>query len=224
MTPAPPPSTPDRRQVRLRTVIVEDETMIRQMLAMCLEQHADLELVGQAATFEIAQSLLEQHAPEAMILDLGLAGKSGLSLALHALNKLPNIRILAVTATRDGAAVRQALDSGIVGFVSKGESFEILQTALTHLARGEPYYSPVALKLLRSNLSTPSPVVNSLTPREREVLCESARGFSVKEIASNLQISENTVKTHRKNLLQKLAVHDVVALTHFAVRNGLVSI
>lgn len=194
------------------------------MLAMCLEHHSELELVGQAATIENARSLIEQLAPEAMILDLGLSGESGLQLAIQALRQFPNLRILAVTATRDGAAVRQALDTGIVGFVSKGEPFEVLQKALTHLAKGEPYYSPAALKLLRVNLTKASSKLNGLTPREREVLCESARGYSVKEIASNLRISENTVKTHRKNLLQKLALHDVVALTHFAVRNGLVSV
>ena len=216
-----PPSSPD---APLRTVIVEDEMMIRQMLAMCLDGLPELNLVGQAASIPEAQALLTKFHPQAMILDLGLAGQSGLDLAINALERFPALRILAVTATRDGASVRQALDSGITGFVSKGESFDILQTALSHLASGEVYYSPAALKLLRGNLVTPSPKLNSLTPRERDVLCESALGLSIKEIATKLAISENTVKTHRKNVLHKLELHDVVALTHFAVRHGLVSI
>ena len=218
---AKPPSPPPER---IRIGVVEDEMMIRQMLAMCLNQHSSFELVGQAANVPEARQMILTQSPHALILDLGLGGQSGLSFAVEALEKIPDLRILAVTATHDGSAVRNALDLGVTGFVSKGESFEVLQTALDHLAQGRAYYSPSALKLLRNNLSTPPPAFEQLTPRERDVLRESALGLSVKEIGTKLSISENTVKTHRKNVLQKLDLHDVVALTHYAVRHGLVSL
>lgn len=198
--------------------------MIRHMIAMSLERHAGFDLVGQAEDLISARNELKNHEPDVMILDLHLRGDSGLNLVPEALTTNPKLRILAVTASQDGAAVRQALDAGILGFVSKGEPYEIFQNALEHLAAGLPFYSPAALKLLRGNLPAHDSPLGLLTAREKEILRESASGLSVKEIASKLNLSANTVKTHRKNVLQKLELHDVVSLTRFAVRHGLVTV
>ncbi|WP_221030099.1 response regulator [Actomonas aquatica] len=208
----------------LRAIVVEDEAMIRQMVGMAISRQAQFQLVGEAATAAEARRLFQQHEPAVMICDVGLPDQSGLDLARDLLQAHPGLRILAVTARRDGAAVRAALDSGILGFVSKGEPYDILVTALEQIAAGLPFYSPEALALLRGGLSTDAEAVGLLTAREKEVVAESARGFTVKEISHRLGISENTVKTHRKNVLQKLDLHDVVSLTHFAVRHGLVSV
>ncbi len=209
---------------KLRTVVVEDEAMIRQMLGMAVQRQSRFELVGEAASATEARQLLSTQRPEVMICDLGLPDQSGLELAGEALRLNPDLRVIAVTARREGAAVRAALDSGILGFVSKGEAYDILVVALQQIAAGQPYYSPGALALLRSGIASSGDALGLLTAREREVVGESARGFTVKEISQRLQISENTVKTHRKNALQKLDLHDVVSLTHFAVRHGLVTV
>ncbi|MCF3649407.1 LuxR C-terminal-related transcriptional regulator [Synoicihabitans lomoniglobus] len=209
---------------RLRAVVVEDEVMFRQMVGMAIARLPRYELVGEAANAAEASNLLINADPDVAVLDLGLPDESGIDLARRALGDAPNLRILAITARRDGTAVRAALDVGILGFVSKGESYDILLTALNQVASGLPFYSPSALTLLREGLTQSSDQLQLLTPRERDVVCESARGFSVKEISHRLGISENTVKTHRKNVLQKLDLHDVVALTHFALRHGLVTL
>ena len=197
--------------------------MIRQMLTMALERHGRFEFIGEASDASSARKLTRATKPEVIVLDVGLPGESGLSLARDLIAENPDLRILAVTASRESAAVRHALDTGILGFVSKGEDFEVLTAGLDHLARGEAFYSPQALAMLRHHFPQCADQLSLLTPREREVLRESALGFSIKEISSRLGISENTAKTHRKNVLQKLGLHDVVALTRFAVREGLVS-
>lgn len=195
--------------------------MLRQMGGMAVHRLPRYELVGDASNAAEANALLISADPDVAILDLGLPDESGLDLARRALSDAPNLRIPAITARRDTCAVRATLDTGILRFVSKGEAHAILIAALNQLADGLPFYSPAALKLLRGGLNQPNDDVKLLTPRERDIVCESARGFTVKEISHRLDISENT---HRKNVLQKLNLHDVVALTHFAVRHGLVSV
>jgi DNA-binding NarL/FixJ family response regulator len=208
-----------------RAVIVEDETLVRELLLLHLRDHPRFELAGVAADGAEGLALCELTRPDVVLLDLMLPTMNGTEVADRLRATVPDARILAMSAVREPALIRAAIGAGIRGFIEKRASVETLIEALITVASGGQYFGREALAAISDPADSEGlALLKLLTRREIEVLREVARGHSVKEISAALAISENTVKMHRKNLMQKLGAHDAVGLARFALRHRLVSL
>lgn len=207
-----------------RVLIVEDDAMLSSLLARAIEREADLSLIGIATTLAEAQQLTANNPPDLVLLDLSLGrgpdAESGWRLLEDWADTLPKPQWIVVTGQPETAHLRRALDLELAGYVTKSEPFETLLAALREVREGRQYYSSGALRLLVEQPAA-APRLNQLTPRERDVLRAAGDGLSVRQTAARLELSENTVKTHRKNLMAKLDLHDAVAMARYALAAGL---
>jgi DNA-binding NarL/FixJ family response regulator len=207
----------------IRTVIIEDETLVRLLLGGMLKSDPRFHLEGEAQDGESGIALCLEKKPDLVLLDVLIPKKSGPEVATRLLKELPDTRILVVSARQEPAIIRGILQTGVHGFVDKRQRPTFLKDAILEVARGRTFYSDTAqdiLKEMSSNLElrlTPS----VLSPREIEILTHVAKGLRTKEITTELNISEATVKTHRYNIMRKLDVHDIAGLTRYAFDQGL---
>jgi DNA-binding NarL/FixJ family response regulator len=208
----------------LRVAVVEDDAMLSSLLARAIQRESDMAWTGAAATIDEALALFVAQRPELVLLDLRLGREphaaDGWQLFEQWPQSVPSPRWIVVTGQPEAAHLRRALDVGVAGYVTKSEPFEVLLAALREVREGRQYYSVGALKLLMDQPAA-SPGLAQLTPRERDVLRLAGEGLSVRQAAARLEISEETVKTHRKSLMRKLDLHDTVAVTRFAIGAGL---
>lgn len=208
----------------LRVAVVEDDTMLSSLLARAIQRESDMAWTGAAATMAEAEALFVAQRPELVLLDLRLGKKphaaDGWQLFERWPESVPAPRWIVVTGQPEAAHLRRALDAGVQGYVTKNESFDVLLAALREVREGRQYYSVGALKLLMDQPAA-SPGLDQLTPRERDVLRLAGEGLSMRQAAVRLDISESTVKTHRKSLMRKLDLHDGVALARYAIGAGL---
>ncbi len=206
----------------VRVALIEDETLIQQLLSLSFQQDPDFEFLGASEDGPAGIEFCLDVKPDVVLVDMILPSLSGVEV-VDRLNGA-GLRCLAMSALKDPGLIRSALQAGALGFVEKRAPVEDLKKGLKRVASGERYLGEEAIHAMTLQEDEPeSRKIKSLTRREREVLREVARGYSVKEISSRLFISENTVKMHRKNLLQKLGVHDAVGLARFALKHHLVN-
>jgi len=213
---------------RRRIVIVEDQTLMREGLRMLLSGQAHLEVVGEGVDGREAVHLAERLQPELMVLSLSLPGFEG-SESLRAVRRVsPGTRILALAIDRTEESICSALQAGACGYVMKDSSGEELFLAIDSLLAGEKYLTPaiaatVVTHFLGNRKPRPVPAATEdLSDREREVLRLVAEGHRSKTIAEALGLSPKTVEKHRTNLMKKLGLTSVQALTALAIRKGLV--
>jgi DNA-binding NarL/FixJ family response regulator len=186
-------------------MIVDDHPIVRDGLKTYLSLQPDLEVVAESGDADAALVLARETRPELVLLDLRLASASGLDLlpALLALESAPQVVIL--SSFLDSAALREAMRLGATGYLLKHVGPGTLVERMRAALRGEVVLDPAAVELLARPPSSP---LDSLTPREREVLACVARGMSNKQVAKALAIAEKTVKTHVSSVLEKLGVRD----------------
>jgi DNA-binding NarL/FixJ family response regulator len=196
----------------IRAVIVDDHQILREGVRLLLSQGSEtpaIEVVGEAADGAEAIALLESKKPDVVVLDLALPGVLGIEVCKRA--HASGIRVVILTMHVSSEHIRRARDAGADGYVVKGSGVSELAKAIRVVVAGGAGPFP----LLAPDL------ISKLTAREREVLIEVAQGHSNREIAVHLGISVHTVNTHRIHVMEKLEVHDAVALTRLAVGAGL---
>lgn len=212
----------------IRIVLAEDHHLVRQAIHALLERANDMAIVGEAADGQDALELVQELRPDVLLLDIAMPRLDGLQTAARVRSLNLPTQVVMLSMHQDEATVRQALQSGALGYVLKGSVYEELLLAIRAVSRGEPYLAPaVAAIVLQDFLSRQSAAghttaASRVTPREREVLQAIAEGRTNSEIAVLLGISVRTVERHRGNILAKLNVHDVVSLLHVARRSGLI--
>lgn len=200
-----------------KALVVEDQTTLRELLKELLEDHAGY-VVQAAATGAEARAALEARKFDLVLLDLVLPDMHGFEL----LGLLPkSTRCLVLTAQARPAVVKEAMQRGAHGVVTKGAPLRELREAIDRIGMGGVYYSSETSQLLREASFAPSRD-EQLTERQREILRAVASGLSSKEIATRLSLSEKTVANHRARIMERLGVHDVAGLTRYAVSLGLV--
>lgn len=203
-----------------RVVVVDDQTVFREMLVEILSADPRFEVVGQLGTAREAIDALPRLMPDLLVLDAVLPDLPGLDVLSALLPKQRRrLAVLLVTAQEKPALVKQALERGVQGVVMKGTPLRDLKEALTRVSAGGTYFCPTSSELLRKSAldgkqSTP------LTARERQVLQLVAQGLSSKEIASELALSEKTVANHRMHIRDKLELRDVASFTRYAIEQG----
>ena len=206
-------------------MIIEDQTVVREMLMHVIEDKLNYSVVATASTGKEGVELALQHQPDILILDIKLPDISGVEVLYRLKNSYPEIKILVFSGKIEGKIARCLVRDGVRGFVSKNENMSQLKTALEIIARGETCFSHEFNDALITALKNPEVTVDQmammLTDREREVAVMIAKSFSSKEVAVELNISVKTAQNHRTNLMRKLNVHDSAGVIRFVIRQGL---
>ena len=206
----------------IRVLIADDHSVVREGLRMFLGRDPELEVVGEAADGREAVERSRQLRPDVVLMDLLMPVMDGITAISVIRNELPEIEVIALTSVLESAAVVGAVRAGAIGYLLKDTQAPELRRAIKAAAAGQVQLSPQASAYLMREVRTPE-MTEVLTEREMEVLRLLVQGQSNKEIARDLQIAEDTVKTHVKHILAKLGVQSRTQAVLGAIRLGLVS-
>ncbi len=214
---------------KVRILIAEDHTILREGLRALLLGEQDFEVVGEAEDGREAIRRIEELTPDLVLMDLSMPRMSGLDAIRELKKRHPKTKILALTVHKTEEYVLECLKAGADGYVLKDATHSELTTAIKSVLMGKRYLSPgVSDQVIEGYLEGRRDVVvasvwDTLTQREREVLKLIAEGYKNKDVADYLCISLKTVEKHRANLMRKLNLHNAAALTAFAMEKGLVT-
>jgi two-component system NarL family response regulator len=224
---------PERtNEERLRVLIVDDHALFRRGLQMVLKQESDLDVVGEAGDGMEAVEKAQELMPDVVLMDVRMPGQSGIKATEQIRELLPHVKILMLTISDEEADLYDAIKAGASGYLLKEISIDDVAEAVRSVWNGQSRISPsMASKLLtefaamskradeRQQLPAPR-----LTEREMDVLKLVAQGLNNRDIARDLFISENTVKNHIRNILEKLHLHSRMEAVVYAVREKLLEI
>jgi DNA-binding NarL/FixJ family response regulator len=216
----------------LRVLVCDDHALFRRGLQMVLEQEPDLELVGEASDGVEAVQKAQELMPDVVLMDVRMPRRSGIEAAGDIKDMLPHVKILMLTISDEEADLYEAIKAGASGYLLKEIPIDEVAEAIRSVWAGQSRISPsMASKLLTefaamSKASSEKPQVPAprLTDREMEVLKLVAQGLNNRDIAKRLFISENTVKNHIRNILEKLHLHSRMEAVVYAVREKLLEI
>lgn len=222
----------DTSEDRIRVMICDDHALFRRGLIMVLEAEDDIEIVGEAEDGRDAVERVADIVPDVVLMDVRMPEIDGIEATRMIADRAPSAKILMLTVSDEESDLYEAIKAGATGYLLKEISIEEVASAVRAVVSGQSLISPsMASKLLTefTNLakradertSVPTP---RLTERELEVLRLVAQGMSNREIAGELYISENTVKNHVRNILEKLHLHTRMEAVMYAVREKLLDI
>jgi DNA-binding NarL/FixJ family response regulator len=211
-----------------RVLIVDDETIFRDGLFALIAANPGYETVETVDDISASFQAVRDSKPHIVILDPNRAGDDGIRALTKIRTGYPDARLLVLSKTAENDQLHRAFSAGADGYVLKDDSRTELFTALQYLSNGEPYVSPIVCRQLidcfvnawhaQKKLSAP----NVLTPREQQVIRLIAQGRRTREIAEHYSLSPKTVDKHRTNLMKKLNLHSISAVTVYAMEHGLV--
>lgn len=210
----------------LRTAIVEDEIILKDLLGAILKNDGNFEVVGSYERGEDLLKEIHEIQPEILITDYRLPGLNGAEIVKRVKNKHPETRCVLLSAYFSVKSIDQALKSGAEGMIEKGVSLQEMVDTLHRISQGESYYSNRIINLVREAMRRPQRdnPLSLLSTREREILRHIAEGYSTRQIAEQLKITTKTAETHRAHITRKLNIRGIADLTRFAIAEGLVSI
>jgi two-component system response regulator NreC len=214
---------------RKRIVIAEDHTILREGLKALLSSSPEIQIAGEAADGREAVRLALELKPDMLLMDLSMPRMSGMEAIREIRKQVPGIRILVLTVHKSEEYVLAALQAGADGYILKDATRAELLMAIETVLSGKHYLTPeVSGKVIEGYLEGKKGVRtdsswDSLTLREKEILKLIAEGYKNKQIAEFLCISPKTVEKHRDNLIKKLDLHNIAALTAYAMERGLVT-
>ncbi len=216
----------------IRVLVVDDHALFRRGLEMVLQQEPDIEVVGEASDGAEALDKAVQTTPDIVLMDVRMPRRGGIDACTAIKDAVPSAKIIMLTISDEEADLYEAIKAGAMGYLLKEISIEEVASAIRAVAEGQSLISPsMAAKLLtefasmvkrtddRQQVLTPR-----LTDREMEVLRLVAKGLNNRDIAKELFISENTVKNHIRNILEKLQLHSRMEAVVYAVREKLLEI
>lgn len=207
------------RNDTIRVLVVEDHNVVRQGLVALINVTEGLEVVGEAADGTEAIAQFRKHQPDITLIDLRLPKLGGVDAITAIRKETPHARFIVLTTYDGDEDIYRALKAGAKAYLLKGMTSEELMTAIRAVHAGKSHIPQAIAERLAERMG-----VEELTPREYDVLEQIVQGRSNKEIGSELDISEATVKTHINNLLAKLGVTDRTQAATAAIRRGLVPI
>ncbi len=209
-------------------LIVEDDPTFRAMLAAAVAAAGDMRLVGVAADLPEGLRLLDQQAPDVLLVDIGLPSGSGIDLIRYAKQRLPQCESMVVTVFADDQWVVECIAAGATGYLLKGSrDVDIVQQIRLLLEGGSPISPAIARRLLMQMNHKPDgaapalPTAMTLSEQEQRVLSLCAKGYNYKEIAPLMGLAHSTVETYVKRIYQKLQVHSKTQALHEARKSGL---
>jgi len=205
---------------KISVLLVDDHALVRRGFRRILEDDEGITVKGEASDGEEAVRLARQLHPDVVVMDCALPGMNGLAATRKILENNPKTAVLMLSMHSEDTWVRQSLEAGARGYMLKNAVDLELVTAIRRVAAGEEVLDPQIAR--RANLKGERET--GLTVRELEVLQLIVTGLSNKEIASQLNLSANTVAVHRANIMDALGIHKTAELVVYAIRNGLVNV
>ena len=214
----------------IRVLVVDDQELFRRGLTMLLAVESGIEVVGEASDGVEGTSLAERTAPDVVLLDIRMPRRSGIEACVAIKESVPSAKIVMLTVSDEEADLYEAVKSGAAGYLLKDSSIEEVAQAVRVVADGQSLISPsMAVKLIDEFKQMLRPERDHvpglrLTDRELEVLRLVAKGMNNREIAKELYISDNTVKNHVRNILEKLQLHSRMEAVMYAVKEKLLDL
>jgi len=205
---------------QISVLLVDDHSLVRRGFRRMLEDEPDINVVGEASDGEEAVKLARSLKPQVIVMDCALPGINGLEATRKILKLAPETLVLMLSMHTEETWVRQALAAGARGYVLKNAMDLELGSAIRRIVEGET----VVDAQLSQTENLKGERNAGLTPREMQILKLICDGKSNKEIASDLELSANTVAVHRANIMDALGIHKTAELVVYAIRNGLVNV
>jgi len=214
---------------KIRILLVDDHTILRQGLRSILEHQADLEVTAEAENGRQAVELVRQLRPDVVVMDIAMPLLNGILATEQIRRETRCTQVLILTQHENEEHIRRSLAAGASGYLLKDVDSEELISAIRAVHQGESILSPAVTRLviedyLRWGDIRPEETSNGLTPRESEILQLIAEGNTNKQIAEILCISIKTVQAHRSNLMNKLDLHDRAELIKYAIQKKIIEI
>ena len=214
---------------KIRVLLVDDHTIVREGISTLLELSPEIEVVGEAANGQEALELVAEFEPDVVLMDLAMPVMGGLEATRNICREFPEIGVLILTQYEDKEHVFAILEAGAHGFLNKSAASSELISAIRSVYRGESHLSPSATKYLvdgyrlETNIKKRRDPYEQLTAREREVLRLLAEGHTAREVADMLVISPKTVDSHRTRFMAKLDLRNRAELIKYALRKKIIS-
>jgi DNA-binding NarL/FixJ family response regulator len=215
---------------KIKVLIVDDHTLVRDGIRALLALVADVKVVGEAANGKEALEKVKKLAPDVVLMDLAMPIMSGLESTRRIRKRFPGTKVLALTQYEDREYIVPTIEAGARGFVSKTAAFSELASAIQAVYQGGSFLSPIAAAAVveecqqKVSAEGETDSYQNLTDREREMLKLVAEGYTAREIADMLVISLRTVETHKTNLMKKLNIRNKADLIRFAIRKGIITV
>ena len=214
---------------RLRILLGDDHTLLRQGLRKILQERPDWDVVAEAGDGREAVRQALALQPDVAILDIGMPLMNGIEATRQIVRRRPDTHVLILSMHANEAYIIQALKAGAKGYLLKDSADTELIRGVAAVASGKSFFSPAVAKVMLDDYVRHlaekgiADRFDSLSEREREIFQLVAEGHSTKEIAELLSVSPATIETHRAHVLQKLDVHNTAELVLYAVRRGVIS-
>ncbi len=214
---------------KIRILIADDHGIVRKGLRLQLEQHEELEVVGEAADGREAVRAAEELGPDIVIMDIAMPNLNGIDAAAQMVKRNSQLRVIILSMHSDESYLTRALTAGVKGYLLKETADLDLYRAVQAVAQGKVFFSPtIANTLLEDYMRQLQQrglrdSYDLLSDREKEILQLLAEGKSNKEVATTLDLSTYTVETHRTHIMQKLNLHSAADIVLYAVRTKIIS-
>jgi len=214
---------------KIRVLVVDDHTIVRDGICALLALAGDIEVVGEAANGREALDMVEELTPDVVLMDIAMPVMGGLEATRRIRREFPGTKVLVLTQYDDKEFVFPVIEAGACGFISKiAASSELIQ-GIHSVYRGDSFLSPSVAKIVVEDYQQVASMrdrhdpYEQLTDRERDVLKLVAEGYTTQQIADMLIISPKTVEGHKTNLMAKLDIHNRVDLVKYALRKGIIT-
>jgi two-component system response regulator NreC len=215
---------------KIRILLAEDHTIVRQGLSALLRSEPDMEVAGEASDGLEAIEMAKKLIPDVVLMDIAMRNLNGLEATRKIKKLFPHMKVLVLTMYDNEEWVFQILKAGASGYLIKDSAMTDLTSAIRAIHQGDSYLSPSISKkvideyIRKAEMGEKNSVDDLLSDRERGILQLIAEGQSVTQIASLLCISKKTVEAHKTHIMEKLNIHDKVGLIKYAIRTGLIKI
>lgn len=216
---------------KIKIILVDDHEIVRDGIKSLLLNNENIEIISEASNSEELYKSLGSNAPDLIIMDISLPGKSGIEITKELSDESPELKVLILSMFTEEEFIFNAIKAGAKGYLPKNSKQEDLIKAINIIQNGEEFFSPLIsevvmksyIKKIRSKKNI-NPNQNNLSTRELEVLKLIAEGITNKEISEKLFISIRTVETHKTHILQKLNLKSTVDLVKYAIKNEIIKL
>lgn len=211
----------------IEIMIADDHNLIREGIKQLLELDGNMKIVSEAANGIECLNKLEDFVPDVLLLDINMPEKNGLEVLYEIKQKEYDTKVIILTMYNEAKYLLKAVDLGVDGYILKDSKSDELKKAIKYVVLGEKYIQQSLIPVLNNcqiNRDIDKDKINLLTKKEMEVLIQISNGMINKEIATNLNISERTVKNHVSNIFKKIDVSDRTQAAIFAIKNKIVSL
>lgn len=212
---------------KIKVMIADDHSLIREGLRQLLEFDGSIEIIAEASNGVECLEKLNNFEPDVLLLDINMPEKNGIDVLKEMKEKGSSVKVLILTVHNELEYLMNAVDIGVDGYILKDSDFVELKRAINAVLEGDNYIQPSLIPALNNQLvnrDIEKDKIALLTSRELEVLAQVANGMFNKEIATNLNISERTVKNHISNIFKKIDVSDRTQAAVFAIKNNIIKL